>query len=79
MVSLPDISAGKAAIGTGAGAAATEVTVGLERAWQAAGDTLGGIFGGAPWELSPAEIVDAVGGGAPEGASMVADAVVVMV
>jgi hypothetical protein len=44
-------------------AVVTEATVGLDRAAQAAGDVLTGIFGGLPWEMSPGEIVDAVAGG----------------
>lgn len=50
---------------------------GLDRASQAAGDVLRGIFGGLPWQMSPGEIVSAVtpdfienlGGGSAEGAS----------
>lgn len=56
-------TAAKAGAGTAAAGAVTEVTVGLDRAAQAAGDVLRGIFGGLPWQMSPSEIVDAVTGG----------------
>lgn len=52
----------KGGIGAVAGGAVTEATVGLDRAWQAAGDVLSGIFGGAPWSMSAGEIVDSVTG-----------------
>jgi len=53
----------KGGLGAGAAAAVTEVTVGLDRAAQAAGDTLRGIFGGLPWEMAADAITNAVGGG----------------
>lgn len=55
---------------------------GLDRAAEAAGDTLRGIFGGLPWEMSPSEIVDAVtpggAGSASDAAGMIVDLVVVV-
>jgi hypothetical protein len=93
----PDASTvGKGAAGT-AGSAGVVGGVadalegnGLDRASQAAGDTLRGIFGGLPWEMSAGEIVSAVtpdfienlvAGGAsnaPEAAGMLVDIGVVI-
>ncbi|EMA01820.1 hypothetical protein C437_15411 [Haloarcula vallismortis ATCC 29715] len=69
----PDISAGQAAGGGIAGTAITEATVGLEKAASVAGDTLTGIFGGLPWEMSPDAIVDAVAGGGAAVAPILTD------
>lgn len=68
MPGLSDISAGKAALGGAATTAAADAAFGLERAWSAAGDTLAGVFGGRPWEMTWQEIVSAVGGQAPDAA-----------
>jgi hypothetical protein len=71
MVETPTVDAGslgKIAAGTGAAGVVTELTVGLDRAGQAAGGVLRGIFGGLPWKMTPGEIVDAVAGGLGEAA-----------
>lgn len=61
------------AVAGAGGTVAADMTVGLERATAAAGDVLRGIFGGLPWDLSPQSIIEAVGGGGGETASMVLD------
>lgn len=69
---IDDMSNGaKGSIGTAAGGAVTEATVGLDTAWQSAKGALSGIFGDTPpWEMSPGEIVDIVGGGGGEAAGV---------
>lgn len=59
---IPDSNIGKALAGggTAGGVISIDKTIGLDRAAQAAGDVLGGIFGGLPWEMDPSAIVDAV-------------------
>lgn len=72
MVETPDLSAGQqGAVGGAAGTAIADATVGLERAWSAAGGVLEGIFGGAPWDMAWTSIVDAVGGGGGEAAAVI--------
>lgn len=79
MAGVPDISGGQAAAGATASAALTEATVGLEKAWQKAGDVLSGIFGGRPWEMSWQSIVDAVGGQGADAAGMLVPSLVEVV
>lgn len=69
---IDDMSTGaKGSIGTAAGGAVTEATVGLDTAWQSAKGALSGIFGGTPpWEMIPGDIVDAVSGGGGEAAGV---------
>lgn len=76
---LRDVAFGSAERGVATGAATsavTEATVGLDTAAAKAGDVLGGIFGGVPWELDPGAIVDAVAGGVSDAAPVVIDALV---
>lgn len=75
-------SAAKVGAIGGAGGIAADVTVGLDRAAQAAGDVLNGIFGGLPWDLSPSAIVDAVMGSSAQviatGLEVTVDALVML-
>ena len=69
---IPDVTDAEKGMAAGAGGTIlADATVGLERAAQAAGDVLRGIMGGLPWEMDPFSIVEAVGGGSPETASMI--------
>lgn len=75
-------SAAKVGAVGGAGGIAADVTVGLDRAAQAAGDVLNGIFGGLPWEMDPGAIVDAVAGSSAQviatGLEVTVDALVML-
>lgn len=67
----PDSKAGAvAAVGSAGAAATAQVTNGLERAKEVAGDTLRGIFGGLPWEMAGKAISDAVSGGGDAAATV---------
>lgn len=70
-MALRDVAASdatKGVLGGAAGTAVADATIGLERAWQAAGDALRPIFGDKPpWELAGEAIADIVSGGASEG------------